>query len=471
MNNDMIKFNKENQFVKYFQILFINYLPSKSFIFLLITMLFGFCIDLLSVTADSSKINILNNFSLNVSGNHNWYVHDGTDHAIVPRYTASNNNNSNYYNYNLPDKSYRNVSDNPLFHGAAYVNFDLGYKSNGFTISSNIITEHRGISYGVYNTKAMIVYPKFKFAFDTCFTVFGEKISAGVFVGNFDNLRMFEGLTIYNLDAQGNDFYIKWKHLKLEFHKIGDLLECIGLNIDDENDFILSVEDLNIINDISADIRVGTFTTTTYNFSNRSGINYSVNFHNDNFKIYSQLGLRSSSVPVKSSWNSAFLAGTNMRMESENYKFDFTGEYRYYGCSFNQDYINYSVSYRPNGNNTSYNNTIGENLYPLSLYDRPFSQWNVYTEYQGKNVIGLSFLLKSKMYFYDKFAFNANFDINYIKASFLPGFWYSFYDIGLDYEPVKNNYIMLSYTNKAMNLDKPLTRLFICGKSRLLNYH
>ena len=92
----------------------------------------------------------------------------------------------------------------------------------------------------------MIIYPKYKLGFDSNFTIFGEKFNTGVFIGNQDNFKRYEGLTLFNMDGQGPIAYLKYKFFKFEYHKIGDLLNYIGLNIDDADDYMLSAEDVKV---------------------------------------------------------------------------------------------------------------------------------------------------------------------------------------------------------------------------------
>jgi hypothetical protein len=430
---------------------------------------------------DSTISNILNRIEFNVSGAQLYHMSSNSREALMPDFV--NPYKGYYYQNNETFNSETvNVSDNPLFHGAAYFDFKLNFSGYGFTIGTDIFAEHRGISYGVFNTRNMILFPKFRMAFDSSFKLFGEKFEAAVFVGNHENLRLYEGLSLYNMECQGSVFYLKWRNFKLSRIKIGDLEYCIGLGINDVDDFILSAENLCIWNDWKLDIKAGisqylfsyAFSSFIYPDNETGSQNLSFALHNDNFRIYSQLGIRGSNSNIDFKWRSAFLAGAKYKYESENLRLDLTGEYRYYGYYFNQNLYSKNVHYREivsSGSNdyiSGYANTIGTNLYPLFSLNAPFSQWAVYTEYQNKNVMALVFQLNGTYKFYDNFVFKANLDYNYIRASYEDGFLYPFYNIGIGYEPIKDNYILVSSTNKAMNLDKSYPTFYLYKVPRIM---
>ncbi len=453
----------------------------RKIIFIKISLLLiTFCRLFSLETSDSN--NVVNNFNFKVKGSSITQFGAETQNYIIPNFLAlpSDSYYSNIRN-RLPDKLLRNVTDNPLIHGAAYIDFNLGFKYHGISISTNLIAEHRGISYGPLSTKSMIVFPKYKFAFDTSIGLFDDRMKVGGSIGNYDNLKLYEGLTIYNMDCQGAELYLNWKNIKFQFISVGDLVNGIGLNLDATLDWILSVHNLKITDNVNMDIQLGYFENLLVLRSrNSDGFYISANLYNEKIQIYSQFSVRDLNNLSDLKWRSAFLIGIKSNFENENMIIGLKGEIRYYGSNFNKDYYDHTVSFRKmpktsegiNPREYSYNNTIGDNLYPLYAYERPFSQWAVYTEYQKKNALGLVFLINSKYYFYDKLFANADFDLNFIRASYEPGFWYPFYNIGLGWEPVINNFINLSFTNKGMNLDKHYPTFYLYDSPNIMiNLH
>jgi hypothetical protein len=71
-----------------------------------------------------------------------------------------------------------------------------------------------------------------------------------------------------------------------------------------------------------------------------------------------------------------------------------------------------------------------------------------------KDLLGAALQLRAKYHFYKGLTLRAFLDLNYIKPERNDGFLYPFYDIGLGWEPVKDVSMMISLTNRAMNLDK-----------------
>ncbi|MDQ1265609.1 MAG: hypothetical protein QG635_760, partial [Bacteroidota bacterium] len=133
---------------------------------LFVIMIFIFsCIHLISqIFIDSVKEDLNRNLSyrFDISGSQIYSPREGYK-AIIPDYLKYQNNRSQSgYLKISPDE----IQDSPLYHGAGY--FDLGLKIAGYGFSGkfNLIAEHRGMSYGIYDTKNMIVYPKMNLSFD-----------------------------------------------------------------------------------------------------------------------------------------------------------------------------------------------------------------------------------------------------------------------------------------------------------------
>jgi hypothetical protein len=351
----------------------------------------------------------------------------------------------------------REYFGSPIDHGAFYLKFDLKAKLKGFTLRTVLNTERRSMSSGVYEKREMVVYPKIYFAYETKMKIDKQVVQLGASVGNIDQFKLFEGLTIYNIDVAATNFFVKLKQIKLEFNKIGDLLRGIGLNIDDENDFILSIDNIKLFKHWGLDLKTG---ITYYIGSDYYSYSMSAALHdNNNFRLYSQLSfMYGKQTNISYNGRLAFLAGVKYKKDFSRFKIDLTGEYRFYSGYFNLDF-----------KKTAHVNYLGDILYPLYNYELYFSQWAVFTEYQDDNrnaldVSGLTLQFFGKYYFYRHLYCFAMLDFNYIMAKGESPFLYPFYEIGAGVEPVSNLFIYISYTNKGMNLTRHYQTFYLFKK-------
>ncbi|TAL67233.1 MAG: hypothetical protein EPN82_14760 [Bacteroidetes bacterium] len=350
------------------------------------------------------------------------------------------------------------LTDNPIRHGASYIKLTAEADYHGISAITSIFAEHRGASYGTLTLKDIVLYPKFYFAFDTSFNVFNEKFSLGVSIGNYDNINLYEGLNMYNIDVQGDNWYFKWRNLKFEYNKIADLLLGIGLNMDDANDFIFSLENLEFAYNFFLTLKYGFYSYNAFivplDDKNNDGNTFSAGIsYKDFIRLYMQYGKRNNdNTGYSSGESSAFLLGLNVKYTDNIFNVFAKSEYRSYGKFYNLYYYNQNIYYRDTSRRT-YSNNVGPELYPLYYYDRKFSQWAVFTEYQGMDVICLTLQFDSKIYLIDRFYLYANLDINSITAGSYEPFTYSFIDYGAGYEVMKDNFLAIGITNKAMNLD------------------
>src|ERR1700689_123317 len=154
------------------------------------------------------------------------YQGDPFGTALLPDYVARQRG--------LSSDNYE-VGDEPLIHGASYLDFGSQFRYSGFSLAAQLVAEHRGQSYGVYDKEASDVYPKYLADLDTGFHVLGYKVGFDVSCGNYDDMRLQQGLTMYNLDAQGSRWGVYIDKFSITYQKIADLLDWIGLNIDDGN--------------------------------------------------------------------------------------------------------------------------------------------------------------------------------------------------------------------------------------------
>lgn len=398
-----------------------------------------------------NRASIFHHLELSIVGGNYYHHHNRLLEVKYPAYIN--------YLFSLPNDMYKDPEwvESPIDHGALYFNVQLKAKLKGFTLRASLNTERggQGMSSGVYEKNGLAVYPKIHFAYNTKMKIHRQLIQLGASVGNIDQFKLFEGLTIYNIDVAATNFFIKWKRLKLEFNRIGDLIRGIGLNIDDEDDYILSIDNIKLFKGWALDLKTGiTFYTNTayHSYSISAAIH-----NNNNFRLYSQLGLMYGKKPgISYNGRSAFLAGVKYKKDFTRFKIDLTGEYRFYSGYFNL-YFKNGVSYR------------GRNLYPIYNYERYFSQWAVFAEYQDHegnalDVSGLTFQFFGQYYFYRRLYLFSMMDFNYIMAQGEAPFLYPFYEIGAGVEPFSNVLLYIGYTNKGMNLTRHYQTFYLYKK-------
>lgn len=362
------------------------------------------------------------------------------------------------------------LTDNPLKHGAMYIDLGLEAGKGGVRLGFDIIMEHRGMSYGVYNMDNIVIFPKFHAALDTALQVRGETIEIGASAGNHDDFSIYEGLTIYNIDAQGVYAYLKWRNFRLWHSHIGDLSNGVGLDIEDAMDYALSIEDFDLSDKLLLNIQAGYYyypmRPKPADDALKRGVNVSIALtRKESLRIYSQLAIREVEDPAYSGIKRCgHLAGCKYRYKNDKLDISLVAERRFYGRYFNWGYKNTGggFRYRPNNAGSNlYGSTVGDYLYPLSLYFRPFGQWAVYTEYQGRDVQSLIFRAEVRYGLPAGFFIDSYLDFNHIEVSNEPSFLYPFYDIGIGWEPVKGVYTRFGWTNRGMNLDRHYPTLYL----------
>ncbi|MFK8039507.1 MAG: hypothetical protein AB8B74_14535 [Crocinitomicaceae bacterium] len=269
--------------------------------------------------------------------------------------------------------------------------------------------------------------------------------------------KIHEGLLIYNIDIQGNDLNFSFKKLNLRVFHIGDLKQGIGLNIGDAIDYVVSFDELNIKKHWKTDIRLGVY--HEFGLNRYQGIKLSSGLYDSKgLRLYAQgaysLGINSSFNLKKS--NFSYLVGAAKTYEKNRLRLKSKVEYRFYGWRFNKGFRNLKPSYRESRNlQGSYGGTIGNTVYPLYAYDRPFSQWAVYTEYEAYNRNISSFSLTGDLSyrFFRSFFIDLSVDINHLMLQGHENFTYPFYTSKLTWELSKGHQFSLLLTNKGMNLD------------------
>jgi hypothetical protein len=405
---------------------------------------------------------------------HQNYDTENPPTVRMPGYIENERRNSemaDYYTILTTDK----LTDNPLIHGAVFADAALKAGNAGLTLICRLMMEHRGASYGTYALDDVTVIPKYLLSIDTSFTIGGQSFNAGVEAGNFDDHKLYEGLTIHNMDVQGCRFYLQWRRLKLEMNHIGDMDRGIGLNINDQRDYVVSVSELALFERFKVDAAAGRFDYCRDGDYESglpdNGVNVSAGLRwRESVRLYSQVAMRnirdSSHGGIK---RCASLIGCTVRGRAHKFDFDLTTEYRFYGRYFNQDLkcdgnCFLYRGYEGYGGECSSWNTAGSYLYPLSVFLRPFGQWAVYTDYQGRDVQSLIFRADVSYGLPGNCEAICNLDFNYIDASNEDAFLYPFYDVGLGWVPVAGTSITLRHTNRAMNLDRHYPTLYLLNR-------
>ena len=387
-------------------------------------------------------------------------------------------------------RSYSNTTDNPLLHGASA--FGLRVESaliKNYNLDVRLMAEHRGISYGVFNTASMVVYPIFRFNFVDTLKFKNLKWIVSGQVGQERNFSQGEGLYLYNLNCHAERLRVQiHPHIVLETFHIGDLAFGIGLALDEVyqqsiifKDIPLSKNAQKLTIQLSLTTwqglytRYGTYRNTEENFLLPEIMAHF--YTNPATKIYSHLSYKSIKAPYQIDsavyytptpiGKVAGLLGINWQQKTKKLSIETVFEARYYGKSFNFERAERTEFYRPQFNRF-YNATIGQNLYPLASYDRPFSQWGVFTEYDHKNVGGITLRTKGNWQIKDPWYLYFDVDENLIFADGERPFNYLFISMGLNYKFRKDVDCGIGLTNKGMNLDVFYPTLYQHQKPSLL---
>lgn len=409
---------------------------------------------------------------------HQDYDPDDPAKVRMPAYIRNERYNSPMAS-SYPTLKTEELTDNPLLHGALFAQMALEARNAGLRLSCNLLMEHRGTSYGTYAMKNVAVLPTFFVSVDTSFAIGGQTFRAGIEGGNYEDHKLYEGLAIYNVDVQGYNLHLGWKNLELRLDHIADLEYEIGLNINDQQDYTVSVEGLPLGGWLKLDASAGYFeyigSKDPVNGLPEDGMNVSAALRwGDRIRLYTQVGVRSVEDPAFGGIKRcADLIGCTYRGGLKKLDLNLTGEYRYYGRYFNEGntYNGSCFFYRGYdgyGSACSSWNTIGAQLYPLHVFFRPFSQWAVYTDYAGRDVQTFIFRADALYKLPGNCVVVCNLDFNYLDVSNEDPFLYPFYNLGLGWAPVSGTTITLSQTNRAMNLDTHYPTLYLLEKGTLM---
>jgi hypothetical protein len=336
------------------------------------------------------------------------------------------------------------VSDNPFFHGSYFFKFGGKFAiGENLKITGSVNAEQRGFSDGVFSKQTRNFYPYFNAIY---FNKKG-KFSYLIQIGDFWDLKLYEGLTFNNLETQSWVFKLKYGNFFVKHVGIGDLLIGIGLGIVDLYDYSFGLEKVSLNQDstLSLDLKFG--------YSNNRGSlgegfrNFSTKIdYNNNYSFYSQLS-------INNSGNTAFLVGVNSELNLWS-KVAITSnlEYRNYSSGFNLGYKN-TVYYRNPEEGALFTNSSNNVFIPLDYYERNFNQWAIFTEYQSLNINGLNLQSNIKYNFKDNTFCNLGIDFNWLNTE-NENILYPFFKLGFGIAPIQSTEISLEITNKVLNLDK-----------------
>ena len=381
--------------------------------------------------------------------------------------------------------SFDSLTDNPLRHGASYIviKSSASFK-NKVSLNIDLYAEQRGASYGIFSKKNLVLYPVFNIEGNDSISISNTLLLLTGRAGMFLNEKLDEGLTIYNIDAQGMQLTIQKNKWLLEASLYGDFTRGIGLNIDDI--YAVAFKRRLGKND-SAEAGVSfNYNKQLYRF-NPSKTNSLFNiFGHKNFRhsrIYAQAGIRpghdfrfqaSGSVAEKM----AVLLGFEYSLSKRQFNFKAATEARYYGAIFNEGYYDFALRYRNPANNfyEMYDNTVGPYLYPLRKFSTDFSQWAVFTEYIFNNIFSLNLRGDMSLDIGKKTSAGVKYDLmfirgkdNFISMNFPPTstFLYPFFTASISYKIIKEVEASLLLTNQTMNLDVSFPTLYLISHPRL----
>ncbi len=359
------------------------------------------------------------------------------------------------------------VTDNPMGHGPMFFGAHAWYYPvKALELYGSLTIDHRGMSWGPYNTDNIAWLPRFYANYRDKFQVRDGRDSLIFFgqVGYFEDYRNYEGLTLYNVDLQGIEGGLQFKKVQLKASQHGDLIRGFGLGIDGVVDLQLGFIGLDVGRKWSADVKLGTqnmlgFPTTG---DDQRIYSLSAGLYKENTRLYIESGYRHTAFsPIL---NMAFLGGIGNKLSHRRLKADIRLEYRYYGGGFNHQFRNEEATHFRNVNRPTGANLIGDMVYPLSFFGRPFSQWAVFTEYDKQWVQGITAYGSLSYNWYRSAFVFCDFDFNYISAEGEEGFIYPFYNSGIKAHLATGTFASISITNRTMNLDKHYTTYYLTSR-------
>lgn len=352
------------------------------------------------------------------------------------------------------------ITDAPQGHGPSYYRFHSWYKlNNSLELYGSITADHRGFSWGPYNTFNLVFIPRYYANYHQTFQLKnGENLTLFGKAGYFEDYRNYEGLTLYNLDLQGLEGGVQWRKLRFSVKQFGDLVQAYGLNTDGVVDYQFSLNGLNWGRGWRSDIKAGSQTLIGFYDDSSQLLTLSANARHDQLAFYLEGSYRKTAPTMQLS--TAFLAGVTYKVSTSRLDLNYRLEYRYYGGGFNRNLRNETATHFRRTDQGSGRNFIGDQVYPLSFFGRPFSQWAVFTEYDKQWVQGGTLYTTNSYSLSKAVRLFAELDFNLIIAQGESPFLYPFYNCGVRFGTLSNTFLGLTLTNRTMNLDKHYTTYY-----------
>ncbi|KAK3582382.1 hypothetical protein CHS0354_023926 [Potamilus streckersoni] len=360
--------------------------------------------------------------------------------------------------------------NSPLIHGVYAGDIKLSFSLlNLVKLELGGLFEHRGFSYGITNVGMIFFIPKIKVTIDTSFTIAGEKFKSALNVGYLENVKVNQRLFIYNMDSHGGTYSLIWRSLRLGLTVHADYLQWIGLNLGDMVSISLGLNNVRLDRYLylDADVLAYGFLNSLERYSFQkyflipnvasvalSGLygGVSVALHSKEWKIYAEYTYRYSNTNISFVGLSAIVAGGEVHYEDERFSISAMLEGRFYGWGSLAGFKNETKSFLNTAAGSEPFYGGAQIVYPISWYERPFSQLAVFTEYQGQDVYGLSLVWSLKYCCYDLLYLTATADMNLLGASLLPVFVYPLYAFSAGWEPFKDVQFEIFASNREMNL-------------------
>lgn len=356
-----------------------------------------------------------------------------------------------------------NVTDNPLGHGPMYIRPHAWYRPNpSLELYASLAIDHRGASWGPYNTDNIAFIPRFHAAFEDwkktknndSLRVFGK-------MGYFEDYRLNEGLTLYNMDVQGLLVGIEVGRFTFTSSRMGDLVRGYGLGIDGLTDYQLAWNGPRLGSSLQLEVKSGIQNMIGFPATGGNQIipTIAVALYNQRFRLYAEAGYRNTI--FSHAQNSAAVLGFTGRIDEGRFWSEWRAEYRYYGGGFNHQFRNEQTTHYRDIDRPAGSNFIGDSVYPLEFVGRPFSQWAVFAEYDKPWVQGISIAGNPSLRLARNVRVFVDVDVNVVVAHGEQAFCYPFYNAGLKMNVDRQSFLTLSLTNRTMNLDKHYTTYYL----------
>jgi hypothetical protein len=352
------------------------------------------------------------------------------------------------------------ATDNPLGHGASFFRFHAWYNiTSDISLYGSLEVTNGGFSWGPYNTFNTAILPRYWGTYNKAFHIGSSPFKFYAKIGNFENFKSYEGLTMYNIDMQGVVANLQYRKLHFTSTSVTDLQKSLGLNIDGTRNYKVSVEDVHIGKNWKTDIQAGVqqlLSTSTGSYMNM----ISAAIYQGPFRMYTEASYRYNDL-FDPSLNSAFLCGIKGSSKLSKIQMKYSLEYRYYGGGFNYGFRKEENTHYRKIDKGAGGNFVGDQVYPISYLNRPFSQWAVFTEYNNKRwVEGITLNAQIDYPISTKLKWIIDLDMNIIATEKEQPFLYPFYKTGLKATAYKGTYVAVTLTNKTMNLDNFYTSYY-----------